>query len=82
MSSPGCTTTTNSAMECHQLCTLTKNCMAFTWLGITGATMDRKCCFKTAIRNLWPLSGAISGSHICGGKYDSSIQVFTPSIKH
>ena len=77
MSSPGCTTTTKSAMECHQLCTLTQNCRAFTWFNKNsnvGAAFAWKCCLKTAVKNLWPATNAISGSFICAGNYHFYIQ--------
>ena len=77
LTTPGCSTTTKSAMECHQLCKLTANCKAFTWVNkdtdVLGEAYDKKCCLKTQLKNLRPTNGAISGSNICGGKYFSVI---------
>ena len=71
--SPSCSTTTDSAMQCHQLCRATENCKAFTWIDrnrdILGPTFDRKCCLKSAFTNLKPVSGAVSGSYFCEGNY-------------
>ena len=77
--SPSCSTTTESAMQCHQLCRATENCKAFTWINknrdILGSYFDNKCCLKTHFTNLKPVSGAVSGSYFCEGKYFGNLTV-------
>ena len=65
---------TNTAKECHDLCSNTQTCAQFTWMSSTVSGREKECCLKsTTSSSSTPHSGAVSGPKLCG-KFCYAIQ--------
>ena len=74
---------TNTAKECHDLCSKTEKCVQFTWMSFRVSGRELECCLKkTTSSSTTPFSGAVSGPKSCGKLCDIIYDILIYEFKN